>query len=66
MAKNTFILTFSETFYQKIAKEFGASISLVGKIARGERKPKQKHSKGMKIKEAIDKIREEQKLKQDV
>lgn len=62
MAKNILIQEFSQTLYQKLAKQFDVSTSLVGKIVRGERIPKHPKSKGMKVKKAIDKLREENKL----
>lgn len=44
------------TPYQKVAKKFGTTVVYVGQIARGERVPKQKNGKAMKILKELERM----------
>lgn len=51
----------SKTLYQQLAEKYKVSSpAYVGKIARGERIPQRKNSKGYKIKEELEKLKNEQ------
>lgn len=44
------------TPYQKVAKKFNTTVVYVGQIARGDRIPKQKNGKGMKILQELERM----------
>ena len=44
------------TPYQKVAKKFGTTVVYVGQIARGDRIPKRKNGKGMKILQELERM----------
>ena len=44
------------TPYQKVAEKFGTTVVYVGQIARGDRIPKRKNGKGMKILQELERM----------